>query len=375
MPELSELENVSKPSFKQLNPRQALTYDQHVGDLREWLRTQGKNPTESKGYSSDATTNYLHRLDQFYRWVWSDRGGYTTRVTHEMADEYVKSLSNDDITTDTGDAYSESSKRKMKNALEALFRWHAETRDGDPWDSPVTFRDGHHQPADEFTKGERRRLRETALEYDTIPAYNDLSPEERDRWKSYLAQRLGKPKEEVVPDDWDRVNRSWKIPALITVTLDAGLRPCEIEEASTSWLRLEKGELHIPKEDSAKNRGNWKVTLLPETCNMLERWLDQRENHIKYDGRDELWLNRQGNPYNSGSLNTILDNLCEAAGIDTTNRRIVWYSFRHSLGTHMVDDGNLAQAKEQLRHKSLSSTLKYKRPSHDERRDTLNQIG
>lgn len=99
------------------------------------------------------------------------------------------------------------------------------------------------------------------------------------------------------------------------------------------------------------------MTLLPKTVKILERWLEQRENKTKYDGRDELWLNRQGNPYNSGSLNTLLGNLCEEAEIDQKNRRMVWYSFRHSLGTHMTDEGNLAQANEQMRHKSLQSTL------------------
>jgi integrase len=117
------------------------------------------------------------------------------------------------------------------------------------------------------------------------------------------------------------------------------------------------------------------VSLLPKTVRLLERWLEQRAARGKYDGCDKLWLNRQGNPYNSASLRTILNNLCELADIDQTNRRIVWYSFRHSLGTHMTDEGNLAQAKEQLRHKSLESTLQYKRPSHKERRDTLNKIG
>lgn len=375
MVELESLENVSEPAYKQLNPRQSLAYDDHLGDLKDWLGTVGKDPNEYEGYSEKITENYVRRLDQFYRWVWREYDGYTTRITHDHANKYATRLAKDEITTHTGDPYSESSKRKMKNAIEALFRWQAHERDGEEWDSPVTFRDTTHQPADEFTREERMRLREAVLEYDTIPAYSDLSPEERDRWKAYLAQRLGKPKEDVVPDDWKQVNCSWKFPSLIYVTLDVGLRPVEVERASTSWIRLEKGELHIPKDQSAKNRDEWKVTLLPETVKMLRRWLEQRENHSKYDGRSEIWLNRQGNPYNSDSLNTLLDNLCEEAGIDQTNRKIVWYSCRHSLGTHMTDKGNLAQAKEQLRHKRLETTMKYKRPSHDERRDTLNQIG
>lgn len=108
---------------------------------------------------------------------------------------------------------------------------------------------------------------------------------------------------------------------------------------------------------------------------ILRRWREQRENHTEYDGQDNIWLNRQENPYNPGSLNTLFDNLCEVAGIDQTNRKIVWYSFRHSPGTHMTDKGNLAQTREELRHKRLETTLKNKRPSHEEPRDTLNKLG
>lgn len=371
----NDFENLSESAYNQLNSRQALDYDDYLGDLKTWLQDEGKNPERYEGYSDDTVDNYLRRLDQFHRWIWATYNGYTTQITHDQADDYIDALAANEVTKQNGDPYSESSKRKMKNAIEVLFKWRSYQRDGEEWDSPIEFREETHQHPDEFTREERKRLREEVLEYDTIPAYGDLSPEERDRWKAYLAQKLEKPKEEVVPDDWKRVNQSWKIPSLIYVTLDAGLRPCEVEEASTSWVRLDKEELHIPKDDSAKNRGNWKVTLLPKTTKMLERWLEQRENHTKYDGRDELWLNRQGNPYRSGSLNTLLDNLCEEANIDQTNRDIVWYSFRHSLGTHMTDEGNVAQTKEQMRHKRLETTLKYKRPTHEPRRDTLNQIG
>jgi integrase len=374
MHDTDRFHNIPRPSLQYLNTRQAIDYREERAELNEWLKTVGKNPDKYEGYSDGAAKNYASRIDQFLRWVW-EKSGYTTHPTHEQADEYIDLLAQDLITTQRGDSYSESSKRKMSNALERYFEWLAATRDGEEWDPQIQFTDSDYTPPDAFTRDERRRLRKAALEYDSIPSYGSLLPSERKRWKTYLAQRLGKPKEEVVPADWERLNTDWKVPSLVHVTLDAGLRPCEIERAKISWIRPEKDELHIPKEEAAKNSENWNVSLLPKTTRILERWLEQREARSKYDGCETLWLNRQGNPYTSASLRTILTNLCELAEIDQTNRRIVWYSFRHSLGTHMTDAGNLAQAKEQLRHKSLRSTLKYKQPSHKARRDTLNKIG
>lgn len=374
MHDTDRFNNIPQPSLQHLNTRQALDYSEERAELNTWLKTVGKNPEKFEGYSEGAAKNYASRIDQFLRWIWV-KDGYTTRPTHEQADEFIDHLAQDVITTQHGDPYSEASKRKMSNALERYFEWLAATRDGEEWDPSIRFTDSNYSPPDAFTRDERRRLRKAALEYDSIPRYGSLLPSERERWKTYLAQRLGKPKDEVVPADWERLNTDWKVPSLVHVTLDVGLRPCEIERAKVSWIRLEKNELYIPKQEAAKSSDNWNVTLLPKTTRILERWLEQRETRVKYDGCDTLWLNRQGNPYTSASLRTILSNLCELAEIDQTNRRIVWYSFRHSLGTHMTDAGNLAQAKEQLRHKSLQSTLKYKQPSHKARRDTLNKIG
>lgn len=375
MEEGEQLENVSEPARKQLNSRQALDYDDHRGDLIEWLKTEGKNPEKYEGYAEQGAENYAHRIDQFYRWVWQTCDGYTTKITHEQADAFVDELAKGAFTTQQDEEYSTTGKRKFVNAVEALFRWRAHTRDDVAWESPTEFKDKTHTPPDEFTKEERRELRDAVLDYDTIPAYNDLSPEERDRWKAYLAQKLEKPKSEVVPADWKEVNLSWKIPSLIYVTLDAGLRPIEVQRANASWLRLQKEELHIPKEESTKNRDHWKVTLGTKTVKTLKRWLEQRQNKTKYDDTDALWLNREGNRYNSASLNRLLDNLLEETDIDRTNRDLVWYSFRHSLGTHMADEGNLPQAKAQMRHKSLKSTLKYADPPKETVQDTLNRIG
>lgn len=370
-----EPEFVSEKSLAYLNPRQAIDYNDHRERLVHWLKTEGKDPDHSEGLARKTAANYASRLDKFYRWVWEEFDGYTTRITHEHADEYVQRLADDELCKDDGVPYSPAHKRKETDALEKLFEWRAQELGDEKWQSSVTFSESSSNPPDVFSKAERAKLREAALELDSIPAYNGLSPEERDRWKAHLAQKLGKPKADVTPDDWERVSTSWKLPSLVWAVLDAGLRPIEIERSRVGWLRLEKGVIHIPKAEASKNRDHWEVALGERTVSALERWLNERENYTKYDGREDIWLNRQGNPYQSRSLNYLLDKLCDAAGIDQENRDLTWYSIRHSTGTYLATEGDLSQAKAQLRHKSLESTMRYTHPPVEERRDTLDEIG
>ena len=370
-----DLEFVTEKSRSYLNPRQAVDYNDHRKRLVEWLHTEAKDPDRGEGLAERTAGNYASRLDKFYRWVWEEFEGYTTQITHEHADEYVDQLANDDLRKDDGEPYSPAHKRKETDALEKLFEWRARELGGERWEPSVTFSETSSKPPDVFSKAERAKLREAALEIDSIPAYNGVTLEERDRWKAHLAQKLGKPKSEVKPADWERINTSWKIPSLIWTALDAGLRPIEIERSRLSWLRLEKGAIHIPKKEAAKNREHWEIALQSRTVEALERWLDERENYSKYDGRDNIWLNRLGNPYKSKSLNYLLDDLCDTAGIDQENRDIKWYSIRHSTGTYMTNEGDISQAKEQLRHKSIDSTMRYTHPPIEDRRDTLDEIG
>nr|WP_233204264.1 hypothetical protein [Halegenticoccus soli] len=116
-----------------------------------------------------------------------------------------------------------------------LFKWREHQHGLDEWKPQISFatRDKTTAPRDYLTREERTAIREAALEYGTVPAYANLSPSERDRWKAYLAQRFEKPKSKVSPEDWEKAN-GWKIPSLVWVSLDADLRPIEVERAVTS---------------------------------------------------------------------------------------------------------------------------------------------
>lgn len=185
--------------------------------------------------------------------------------------------------------------------------------------------------------------------------------------------RLQKSKAEVEPADWDKVN-GWKIPSLVWTSLDAGLRPIEVERTTTSWVDLDNNVLRISAEESSKNEGNWIFSLTKETATALNRWLDEREQYAKYEGSDELWLTREGNPYSSNSLKYLTGNLFELAGIEARNRQTSWYILRHSTGTYMIREEDLAAAQAQLRHKSAETTMKYDNAPVEDRRDALERM-
>lgn len=359
---------VTGPSANRLNERQLIDYRAERRDCIEWLLALGKNPDEAEGYARGTVDPRSHRMDIFYRWVWKREGGYTAEITPAHGDAWMQALAREDAST--------AHKSNCQKAAQMLLKWRHYRRGEDEWEPDIRFTGGSTttQPRDYLTREERTKIREAALEYGSVPAYSDLSPEQRDRWKAYLAQRFEKPKDEVVPTDWKRAN-GWKIPSLTWTSLDSGLRPVEVCRAVTGWVDIDNSLLRIPKEHSAKNRGNWTVSLQDRTAEMLGRWLEQRQTHPMYDDTDALWLTREGNCYGSSALIHVLERLCNLAGIDTENRKMSWYSLRHSTGTYMTREEDLAATQAQLRHRSPQTTMKYDQTPPEERRDALDRMG
>ena len=129
----------------------------------------------------------------------------------------------------------------------------------------------------------------------------------------------------------------------------------------------------FPKEESSKNKDNQIVTLTDRTITALSRWLDEREQYIKYGNSDLLWLNRVGNPYKYYSLNRLLKKTCDSAKIRSDDR--TWYSIRHSVGTYMTREEGLAATQAQLRYNSAQTTMRYDQAPVEGRQDALDRMG
>ena len=359
---------VSKPTAKSLTDRQIIDYRNHKERLIKWSLNLGKNPKRAEGYSTETVKRRAYRIDDYFRWIWGNEEGYTTAVTHEITDKYMREL-----------AYgnkSDTHKANSQKALKMYWKWRSDELGEEVWEPQMTFstNSGRSQPRDFLSRDEREQIREAALEYGSVPNYKSLDPQQRDRWKAHLAQRFEKPKEEITPAEFERAN-GFKIPSLVWVSLDAGLRPIEVERASVEWVDVDNAVLRIPEEDSSKNDENWIVSLQDRTAEILSKWIQERQQYTKYRSSKELWLTREGNPYQSQSLRHILTRLFEIANIDTENRQVSWYSIRHSVGTYMTHEGDLAAAQAQLRHKSAETTMKYDQTPVEHRRDVLDELG
>lgn len=103
------------------------------------------------------------------------------------------------------------------------------------------------------------------------------------------------------PENWKGVN-GWKFTSLVWASLDTGLRPIKVDRAAVNWVDVRNGVLRIPKEESSQGEQNWIVSLTDRTAQALDRWITEREQYDLYEDTDELWLPREGNPYESKSF-------------------------------------------------------------------------
>lgn len=358
---------VAQETIEALNEQHARArndYQTWKRDLLEWLHFEGKDPDRLRGYSEDTLRQTNYKIDQVMRWLWNQRG-YTTELSPEDADQLMKELGR----------YSEYTDANLNNFVKAIKRifsyYNHEKGKRIEWECNIDLNEPSVTNRDYFKKEEFRALYEAALAHGTVKHYHSCSPEERAELKSYLAQRFEKSKEDVGPDDFGQAN-SMKIPSLVSVSLDCGLRPVEVGRATVDWVNFEDNTLDIPQEDSSKNEDNWKCVLSNKSVRALQTWLDERSRYEKYAGREELWLNGKGNPYGSTSLNYLLDQLIERAGIQPAGRDLSWYSIRHGVATVWADEENIHDAQEQLRHKKVETTLGYAHSGTASRHNSVN---
>lgn len=355
-PEITLTDNLGE----QLTDAEAV--EQQYQEFYTWMIEKGKNPRRRMGLGERTAKNYLDRIDQLHRFVlqYCDPDDETT-IASDDADDLLLLIDHGDITQQRGatnnNEYGESTKRKFSDSLQKYFSWrYYEKGRTAEWDPKINFSDANGQSAYRFTHRELGLVLETAEEYGSLPSYFEVSEEERDKINGLIAQRLSLMKEEVTQNDWIVADRSTKAYSLVTAGYDAGLTPIEIERAKVWWYDPKTKTLTIPSEDACKERDKERVALSDEAADALSEWIQERRHFDAYDGTDQLWLNREGNPYQSGSLCNLLRSICTEADIKTDGRKIVWYSLRQTMGRNVTAEGELSEANDQLRHNRLETT-------------------
>lgn len=312
-----------------LTEKERVDYRDYRKTFIDYLLQIGKNPKKAEGYSPYSVEETARRVGRFDLWAWEENGRYRTPPTQQEAESYMEEVAYRDVT--------ESTKGKTREALLRYSKWLQHKFDREEWGFDWNFDSGGSNvgPRDFLTDEERRKIRQAALNY----------------------------------------GDNWKFTSLIWAALDAGLRPVEVRRARTSWVDVDNTILRIPREDSAKNEGNWKVSLMDKTANALERWLKERREQEKYTDTDRLWLTKFGNGYGSNELGRLLQKLCDDANIPHEDRSMSFYAIRHSTGTYMTKQRDLAATKAQLRHKDVKTTMKYDRVPVEDRKEALDKMG
>lgn len=358
---------VTQPTVDQLShmsTRHEASYRDWKREFVGWLTNKGKEPESHTGYADRTCEQVSHKTDQIMRFLWSHTDGYTTEITPEGADTLMAAVA-------SNDNWGNSSVLMFRKTLKRYFKWKKYVKDIDhDWSCDIRVSETERTNRDYFRKEEFTPLYDATLRYGSVKPYGECSPEERDQFKAVLAQRFELPKEDITRPEFERAN-SWKIPSLLSVTLDMGLRPIEITRARTEWVNLDGGYFDIPATEATKSDENWDPSLSQTSIGALRRWIDERSAYEKYEDTDTLWLNKIGNPYNSQSLNRILRNLMDTAEIDPMGRDLTWYSIRHGVATLWVNKYGIEHAKHQLRHEKLETTMRY---SHSDARDRADMV-
>jgi integrase len=358
----------SQEDLKEFGLNMADDYRDFKRELLSWLATHGKNPEKHEGLAETTLKSTHYKLETVFRWLWRYESQYTTRFTPEHADKFIRVL-------DQSDGMIDSTVLHHAKDIQRYFRFSNLVRGTDyEWEVDIELSQSNGDERDYLRRRAFEPLYQAALNHSSVKGYHSVTPEERSELKSFVAQRLGIPKEKIGPDEFKQAN-SWKYPSMVAVTLDTGLRPIEVGRAKVSWVNLQDNELNIPKEESTKNEAHWNCAIKSRTAKTLNRWLDERASLEKYDGRDELWLTQKSAQYSSKSCNALLHRIIDKGNVPIPeNRDVSWYSIRHGVATYWANHVGPHHAKEQLRHKSLNTTMKYLHSDAETRNSAVEQI-
>jgi integrase len=329
-------------------------------DFIEWLLTEGKDTYRKEGFAESTTTTTHYKVEEAYRWLWSETEEYSKEFPQERATQLLNELMK---FSDHPDSYIYI----IEKSLRRLFKYFREEKNRElaEWEheipvEPSRGSDKEEHIKDRFYPEEMNLLYEASLKEYSIKSYWNLSAEERQELKRMIAQQQGVAKADIGPEECTNAS-SWQYPSIIPATSALRLRPIEVGKMNKDWINLQQNEINIPAKEAVKSTTSWTCEISSKSRNALENWLQERQSYDKYNDTDYLWLTKYGNQYGSGNLNRMLETLIDRAELEEGNRNLSYYSFRHGAASMWTEKEGLSKAAEQLRHASLKTTQGYTR--------------
>jgi integrase/recombinase XerC len=147
-------------------------------------------------------------------------------------------------------------------------------------------------------------------------------------------------------------DRDWGI---LQTLVGAGLKLSELTRLCVDDVHLEGTQPNI-KVREASGEVNRSIPLAPEVREALRRCIVCRET---VPGVEHVFVNRDGKPLSTRSVQRLLHNYAEKAGLDGLTSQALRYVYAREVYKHSGDVETVASL---LGHRHLATTIRYLRP-------------
>jgi integrase/recombinase XerD len=285
---------------------------------RDWLLEQFEAHLTSLALAPATVVNYLADLRAFLRWCEQTKDASRSPLILGTSDiraycSYLKETKNHASTT----------VNRRLQTLRKFYNWAL----AHGW---VASNPAERAPLLNETASERSR----SLAAEDVDRLLEAVRQSRHRWAA----------------------RDW---AVIQALLGAGLKLSELTRLRVSDLHLDGGRPALFVGDPSGNPGRT-VPLDTEVCNALRSYQQARQ---AAPGVDHFFVNRDGNPLSTRSVQRLLRHYAGAAGLDGLTTQALRYVYARRIYQGCDDLRTVAR---RLGHRHLATTIRYLRPTSEE---------